>query len=135
MGIEDPEPVGRPLSPIPSWRAAPPPLATRLGWLGIASAALDLGSVYFKVPALRPGVTWGDAIDIATPLVLVFLYALVLRALAVIPSSDGSVARRRHEPGPRLLITLGGFALVLRSEEHTSELQSRTVISYAVFCL
>src|SRR5213594_1948730 len=25
--------------------------------------------------------------------------------------------------------------LVLRSEEHTSELQSRTLISYAVFCL
>src|SRR5881227_4435636 len=28
-----------------------------------------------------------------------------------------------------------GFAEERRSEEHTSELQSRTVISYAVFCL
>src|SRR3546814_9702365 len=30
---------------------------------------------------------------------------------------------------------LGGFGLALRSEEHTSELQSLMRISYAVFCL
>src|SRR5213592_3560831 len=31
--------------------------------------------------------------------------------------------------------TNGGYRALLRSEEHTSELQSRYVISYAVFCL
>ena len=29
----------------------------------------------------------------------------------------------------------GGWQLLLRSEEHTSELQSHSFISYAVFCL
>lgn len=121
MGIEDPEPLAPPLSPIPSWRAAPPPLTTRLGWLGIASAALDLGSVYIKAPAFRIGVTWGDAIDVATPLILVFLYALVLRALAVVPAEAGAApARRRQGPGPRLLITLAGFGLVLGHGMHVA---------------
>ncbi len=121
MGIEDPEPLAPRLSPIPSWRTAPPPLAIRLGWLGIASAALDLGSVYIKAPAFRPGVTWGDAIDVASPLILVSLYALVLRALAVIPPAAGSTpAMRRHGPGPRLLITLAGFGLVLGYGMHVA---------------
>ena len=30
---------------------------------------------------------------------------------------------------------LFGFSLMVRSEEHTSELQSQSLISYAVFCL
>src|SRR3546814_3685496 len=33
------------------------------------------------------------------------------------------------------LVGLGSFTLCLRSEEHTSELQSLMRISYAVFCL
>src|SRR5262249_49327122 len=80
-----------------------------LAWLGIASAALDLGAVYVKVPALRPGVTWGDLIDIATPFTLVFLYALVLRALSVIPGR-----------GTRLLLVLGGFFLILGHGIHVA---------------
>src|SRR6187431_3072392 len=40
---------------------------------------------------------------------------------------------RLHEPGSRRGAPRVGPAR--RSEEHTSELQSRTVISYAVFCL
>jgi len=125
MGIEDPEPIAgrepaaRGVSPIPTWRTAPPPLETRLAWLGIASAALDLGAVYIKVPALRPGVTWGDAIDVLTPLILVFLYALVLRSLAVVPPAD-SPAPRRHERGARLLLPLGAFALVLGHGIHVA---------------
>src|SRR3546814_9637052 len=35
----------------------------------------------------------------------------------------------------RLILVLGMIALVGRSEEHTSELQSLMRISYAVFCL
>jgi len=121
MGIEDPEPVARRRpSPIPSWRTAPPPLTTRLGWLGIASAALDLGSVYLKGPAVRPGVTWGDAIDVLTPLVLVLLYALVLRSLAVIPTAEVSVAPRSRGGGAHLLLPLGAFALVLGHGIHVA---------------
>src|SRR6187431_3481578 len=33
------------------------------------------------------------------------------------------------------MTTSSGARMMRRSEEHTSELQSRTVISYAVFCL
>src|SRR5216117_302824 len=40
-------------------------------------------------------------------------------------------SERRAEPAERI----GGAALVKRSEEHTSELQSPFLISYAVFCL
>ena len=94
MGHPDPQPLTR-------WRAAPPSLPVRLGWLGIASAALDLAAVYWKMPAIRPGVTCGDLVDIATPVVLVLLYALVLRRL---PSADLR---------PRLLFALGGFGLLI----------------------
>ena len=36
---------------------------------------------------------------------------------------------------PIVAITANAFALSCRSEEHTSELQSRETISYAVYCL
>src|SRR3546814_9558524 len=42
---------------------------------------------------------------------------------------------RRPVRSPRLLIGRRRGALVRRSEEHTSELQSLMRISYAVFCL
>src|SRR5881409_4097410 len=50
-------------------------------------------------------------------------------------------SRPRHGPGPRRalrLLHLHGDRLargLRRSEEHTSELQSQSHISYAVFCL
>src|SRR3546814_3325083 len=37
--------------------------------------------------------------------------------------------------GDEVLRTLGEIGVILRSEEHTSELQSLMRISYAVFCL
>jgi hypothetical protein len=124
MGSEDTEPLapadGARASLIPSWRASPPPLVTRLGWLGIASAGLDLASVYIKAPAVRPGVTWGDLIDIATPVILVSLYALVLRALRVIPAKEAPRPARPSGPGSRLLVTLGGFGLVLGHGIHVA---------------
>jgi hypothetical protein len=113
MGSEGP-------GPVTSWRASPPSIFTRLGWLGIASAGLDLGSVYIKAPVLRPGVTWGDLIDIATPAILVLLYAIVLRALRVIPQGDTPRPARPPSPAPRLLVTLGGLGIILGHGIHVA---------------
>src|SRR6187431_3582603 len=45
--------------------------------------------------------------------------------------------RSRRSPFHQTIMPASGtcWSLPARSEEHTSELQSRTVISYAVFCL
>src|SRR3546814_9739369 len=70
----------------------------------------------------------------------------LLELAAVGAGRGGAFAGRRHAaavagvgvaPGDRLADRRGGCALVgaLRSEEHTSELQSLMRISYAVFCL
>src|SRR3546814_5488911 len=52
----------------------------------------------------------------------------------------GTDQRDRGDPDQQQLLELalflgGAFDIVLRSEEHTSELQSLMRISYAVFCL
>jgi hypothetical protein len=106
MGHEDPEPVAP--------RAAAATLESRLGWLGVAFLSLYMGSVYIKVPFARAGVTVGDLIDIATPMILIFLYALAGRALG----TDTTSPRRRA--GPRMLLILGGFALVLGHGMHVA---------------
>src|SRR3546814_6925413 len=46
-----------------------------------------------------------------------------------------SGASRRVAPRPTERLSASGWDFVLRSEEHTSELQSLMRISYAVFCL
>jgi len=118
MGDEDPEPVARP-APIPSWRASPPSLSARLGWLGIASAALDLGAVYWKTPAVRPGITCGDVVDAVTPVLLILLYGMVLRELSRVPAGPAHVARP-SDSRPRLLFVLGGFGLLLGHGIHVA---------------
>src|SRR3546814_10416614 len=54
-----------------------------------------------------------------------------------LPDRQGKGVRRRvpDEPAVRPVLPLAGYAECLRSEEHTSELQSLMRISYAVFCL
>src|SRR5213594_5184221 len=53
---------------------------------------------------------------------------------AALPSLFDAPPARRAFPRPALVA--GGLVVAfVRSEEHTSELQSRTLISYAVFCL
>src|SRR3546814_1371610 len=62
------------------------------------------------------------------------LRASALRRWRTNPSREARSAARRVQPGRRV----GGSCSVrrrLRSEEHTSELQSLMRISYAVFCL
>src|SRR3546814_8575193 len=57
----------------------------------------------------------------------------------VVRTVDDRLARRRHAPATIIAaIAARSFAAIagpLRSEEHTSELQSLMRISYAVFCL
>jgi hypothetical protein len=106
MGHEDPEPV--------TPRAAAATLESRLGLLGIAFLSLYLGSVYIKVPFARAGVTLGDLIDIATPMILIFLVALVGRALGA------GTASSHGRSGPLLFLILGGFALVLGHGMHVA---------------
>src|SRR3546814_7605093 len=47
----------------------------------------------------------------------------------------GDVDRHGHGCGHQSSLSRGVFSRALRSEEHTSELQSLMRISYAVFCL
>src|SRR5881227_4454740 len=64
--------------------------------------------------------------DTATTEIYTTVHTLSLHdALPIFPPRGG-----RPRPGRAAASRRGG-----RSEEHTSELQSRTVISYAVFCL
>src|SRR3546814_7098563 len=58
-------------------------------------------------------------------------FALVVVAEAV-RTEDGEAVRQSQAAG---VSTYGGIGHYLRSEEHTSELQSLMRISYAVFCL
>src|SRR3546814_5446625 len=45
------------------------------------------------------------------------------------------LARIAHDNGALLMVDIAHYAGLVRSEEHTSELQSLLRISYAVFCL
>src|SRR5213594_5242210 len=58
-----------------------------------------------------------------------FPYTTLFRSRCSTPSTPSSTGSRDGGGGDR-----SGYGR-RRSEEHTSELQSRTLISYAVFCL
>src|SRR3546814_8720275 len=62
-------------------------------------------------------------------------FTAMIVAIGGLLITDGAV--RRASGGLRMpvLAVGGGFAMLWRSEEHTSELQSLMRISYAVFCL
>src|SRR3546814_3917613 len=55
----------------------------------------------------------------------------VVAAGAGVAAVGAATATGRHRPASEIPLRLGG----IRSEEHTSELQSLMRISYAVFCL
>src|SRR3546814_8372953 len=77
---------------------------------------------YLEVPGAQGGVAIVSASKS-------FNLAGLKVALAV-PGADCVIVKELHE-----VITHGANHLSVRSEEHTSELQSLMSISYAVFCL
>src|SRR3546814_3914131 len=78
-------------------------------------------------PALQPAVTLGD--DYARGKDAEITVALEVLPEIAAPSIDGLKLER-------LTVAAGDAAVMAqRSEEHTSELQSLTRTSYAVFCL
>src|SRR3546814_9080409 len=90
-------------------------------WTGTAAAHADHG-----IPPEEAWSAWVFDPIIIVPLMLaLWLYALGRRRL--------SPTRRR--PAEALAFTIGAAMLVLRSEEHTPELQSLTRNPNAVFCL
>src|SRR3546814_3184053 len=65
-----------------------------------------------------------------------FPYTTLFRSRAIPPSCRIAPARPRTRPSPTSPSPpTARSAMVVRSEEHTSELQSLMRISYAVFCL
>ena len=92
----------------------PFPLEFRLGWLGIASAALDLGTVTIKTPAWRTGVTAGDWIEMASTYLLVGLYAWVAVGVTGPAGGERAVsgdARPRRWVFPLLFLSAITFVL------------------------
>src|SRR3546814_6057508 len=77
-------------------------------------------------------VEFQDGISFITVSVGMFAVAQVLRGLEQIHCGDVPQAMRITGP---LWLTREEFRRSVRSEEHTSELQSLMRISYAVFCL
>src|SRR3546814_3095483 len=94
---------------------------------GDADAAVDWARVREDFPLLRREVN-------GKPLVYFDSANTGQKPAAVIEAVD-DFYRRHNANVSRAVHTLGGEATELRSEEHTSELQSLMRISYAVFCL
>src|SRR3546814_7965777 len=76
----------------------------------------------------------GQSLLLQAHAAIVFLLVAVLGHAPLLLQLQGALAFQ-HLPGGGIpAVVLGALAL-LRSEEHTSELQSLMRISYAVFCL
>ena len=130
MSLEQPEQSDRPDLPAssnPSWRPSGPILFNSIigSWLvvntvGFAIATALMASVFwFPSVFERPQASVSHVSGFVVGVVLGPLQAIVLR---------------------RKVPKLKGWQWMLagilgRSEEHTSELQSQSTISYAVFCL
>src|SRR3546814_4257696 len=63
-------------------------------------------------------------------------YDIIIAAMSGLMSVTGETDGRPLRPNaPMIDFSTGAYAVMGRSEEHTSELQSLMRISYAVFCL
>src|SRR3546814_17421044 len=85
-----------------------------------------------RTDTLFPYTTLFRSIVLALPLYLVVTWLTIFWGVRPHkPGAEGVIPARRG----RLPVWVCAIALTIRSEEHTSELQSLMRISYAVFCL
>src|SRR3546814_2696047 len=97
------------------------PYTTLFRSIGALSVDVAYGGNYYAIVEPQGGYTGLDDMGAAR---LIELGGLIRQAV-----------RETFEPVHPLDPTIRGVSHVLRSEEHTSELQSLMRISYAVFCL
>src|SRR3546814_4937330 len=102
------------------------------------SSSLRLFSFFFLMIRRPPRSTRTDTLFPYTPLFR-SLVEVGDPALVVLGGADAHMTRgtvhRRAGNQPLARLRIGIFHHQMRSEEHTSELQSLMRISYAVFCL
>src|SRR5210317_2383440 len=94
----------------------------------------NMGSLVWNCYKASCGIKGGNRFffnDTATTAIYTLSYTLSLHAALPLPGEAGLVLAPVAVVGP---VVVTGPAR-LRSEEHTSELQSHSEISYAVFCL
>src|SRR3546814_4452216 len=104
-----------------------PPISTRSYTLCPYPSVFRPVGQHLRAVRLLPG---GDPAGLGAPRWAGCQAGLLLLRLVL------HVVRRRHGHRPDVFRRVGAdVALRLRSEEHTSELQSLMRISYAVFCL
>src|SRR3546814_4747805 len=105
----------------------------------IALGAGGFASLLRAVPSLPSLAAWGGALFLVAYSLRAF--AAALRPQALTAAEDGSGAGRKAAIATALALSLLNppvyldTVVLLRSEEHTSELQSLMRISYAVFIL
>src|SRR3546814_8378269 len=90
--------------------------------------ALDSAALLLRPVLVVPDLSLPALVGIALPLFIVTMASQNIPGIAVL-SANG------YAPVPGLLFATTGVFSLLRSEEHTSELQSLMRTSYAVFCL
>src|SRR3546814_7033949 len=101
-------------------------------YTGMAAASFPLGAICGAADGLTGAWTAGP---IATFALLLSLLIMALAAYDAHQQAQQKEARIRREQEERVrTLALHDSETMLRSEEHTSELQSLMRISYAVFC-
>src|SRR3546814_4882121 len=89
-------------------------------------------------PVARGGLRWSDRREDFRTEVLGLVKAQMVKNTVIVPvgAKGGFFVKRPPAGGDRDAVLKEGIACYqMRSEEHTSELQSLMRISYAVFCL
>src|SRR3546814_4189214 len=123
----------------------------KLGKTGVAMTIAAGGLIAMAAPAVAGTVLGGASVTkgarstmdgkvIDGPVTIIIPQARggkqfdIMAANINLPANGGGIDWHTH-PGPTFGIVTGGGTLTVRSEEHTSQLQSLMRISYAVFCL
>src|SRR3546814_1880573 len=99
--------------------------------------AARIGLNIQEIRAGSPGLIWASVSGFGQngPLSDRPAYDMIVQALSGVMSLTGEPGRPAVRLGIPAGDTVAGMYVAIRSEEHTSELQSLMRISYAVFCL